>query len=246
MTLKGFTSLALLALALAGPALAAPAPTLEDIQSGVAWDGRWQSTTSRATARGLPEGVLPPYEVLPKIDDYLQPWAATEHKRWVHMNDEVGVMQMAVQNRCLPHNMPGERQESRLALNIIALPKVWMITGRGFNHRLIRIGGEHPKDLKPSWLGDSVGHWEGDTLVVDTIGFNDQGMLEDGVHHTAQLHMTARYRLFELDGKRAIQAIYTYDDPGSTTKTLRFARVHVESDNEVDQEAACNENNKSH
>ena len=252
MSLKGFAYLALLTgVVLAGKAWAAPsparpAPTLAEIQSGEAWDGRWQSTASRATAAGLPEGVLPPFEVLPKIDDYLQPWAAAEHKRWMHMNDEMGVMQKAVQNRCLPHNMPGERQESRLAFNMIAVPSVWMMTGRGFNHRFIRIGGEHPKDLKPSWLGDSVGHWEGDTLVVDTIGFNNQGMLEDGVRHTAQLHMTARYRLFELEGKRAIQALYTYDDPGSTTRTLRFARVHVEGNNEVDQEAACNENNKSH
>jgi hypothetical protein len=233
----------LLALA-ASPALAAP--SLEDIQSGAAWDGRWQAAAGRNTAEGLPPDVLPPYEVLPRIDEYLQPWAAAEHKRWQHMNDEMGVMQKAVQNRCLPHNMPGERQESRLALNILAFPKIWMLTGRGFNHRFIRIGGEHPKDLKPSWLGDSVGHWEGDTLVVDTVGFNDQGMLEEGVMHTEKLHMTARYRLTTLGGKRAIQAIYTYDDPGSTTKTLKFARVLVEANDQVDQEAACNENNKSH
>jgi hypothetical protein len=237
-----------------GPALAfwllslpvLAAPSLEDIRSGAAWDGRWQATTTKATAEGLPEGVLAPYEVLPRIDEYLQPWAAAEHKRWVHMNDEVGIMQKAVQNRCLPHNMPGERQESRLALNIVATPGVWMLTGRGFNHRFIRIGGEHPKDLRPSWLGDSVGHWEGDTLVVDTVGFNGEGMLEDGVRHTEQLHMTARYRLITLQGKRAIQALYTYDDPGSTTKTLKFARVLVEANDTVDQEAACNENNKSH
>src|SRR5256885_5450735 len=51
----------------------------------------------------------------------------------------------------------------------------------------------HPVDPDPSWMGDSVGHWEGDTLVVDTVGFNEKTELQ-GYRHTDSLHMIERFR----------------------------------------------------
>ncbi len=55
-------------------------------------------------------------------------------------------------------------------------------------------GRKHPDDLEPTWYGHSVGHWEGDTLVVDTVGFNDRFWFDFKGHpHTTQLHMIERY-----------------------------------------------------
>jgi hypothetical protein len=221
--------------------------TLEQLHSGIPFEGRWVAYARPDAAQLLPPDVLPPNQVLGKIDEYLKPEYAAKHKEFDHLNDEVGILQQTVQLRCLPYNMPGERQESRLELNVIPTPRIWTITGAGSNIRFIHIGGEHPKDLKPSWLGHTVGHWEGDTLVTDTVGFNDEGMLENGVHHTTQLHMTARYKLVQVNGRNAILGIYTYDDPGSMTKPMKFARVWAAAppNGVASQEAMCNENNKS-
>lgn len=53
-------------------------------------------------------------------------------------------------------------------------------------------GGVHPADPDPTWMGDSIGHWEGDTLVVDSVGFNDKTIVE-GYHHTDKLHIVERF-----------------------------------------------------
>jgi hypothetical protein len=219
--------------------------TLEEIQSGAPFDGHWTAFSGPAAGEGLPADVLPPNQVLRRIDEYLKPEYAKAHQDFDRLEAE-GVEQKTVQIVCLPYNMPGERQESRLEQNYMTTPKVWVVTAGGWSPRLIHIGAEHPKDLKPSYLGHSVGHWEGDTLVVDTVGFNDQGMLENGVRHTEQLHVTARYNIITINGRNAIRGIYTYDDPGSMVKPMKFARVlvSVPPGTLMSQENMCNENNR--
>ena len=59
-------------------------------------------------------------------------------------------------------------------------------------HRIVVIGGRHPVDPDPTWLGDSIGRWEGDTLVVDTIGYNDRTELS-GFKHSEALHIVERF-----------------------------------------------------
>jgi hypothetical protein len=59
-------------------------------------------------------------------------------------------------------------------------------------------GSSHPADPDPTWLGDSVGHWDGDTLVVDTIGFNDKTEI-NGYRHTDALHLVERFSRPEYD-----------------------------------------------
>ena len=59
-------------------------------------------------------------------------------------------------------------------------------------------GRSHPKDLEPTWMGDSIGKWEGDTFVVDTIGLNDKSWLDSYGHpHSEELHVVERYRLVD-------------------------------------------------
>ena len=66
-----------------------------------------------------------------------------------------------------------------------------------FSHFIRQIytdGRKHNTDLGPTWLGDAIGHWDGDTLVVDTIGFNDKTWLDRAGHpHSTDLHLVERY-----------------------------------------------------
>ncbi len=77
-------------------------------------------------------------------------------------------------------------------------------------------GRQHSKDLNPSWMGDSIGKWEGDTLVVDTVGFNDKTWLDnDGHPHTEDLHVVERLRRVNHD---TLTIDTTIEDPKAYTK----------------------------
>jgi hypothetical protein len=85
-------------------------------------------------------------------------------------------------------------------------------------------GSAHPVDPDPSWLGDSVGRWEGDTLVVDTIGFNDKTELQ-GFRHTEDLHMVERFRRPDLDTIQyevTIEDKNVFEKPYTLTRTFTF------------------------
>ncbi|MBI2150217.1 MAG: hypothetical protein HYU27_06385 [Acidobacteria bacterium] len=81
-------------------------------------------------------------------------------------------------------------------------------------------GTPHQVDPDPSWLGDSVGHWEGDTLVVDTIGFNDKTDLQ-GFRHTESLHMVEKFRRTAFE---TVQYEATIEDPNVFEKPWTIAR----------------------
>ena len=102
-------------------------------------------------------------------------------------------------------------------------------------------GRSHPKNLEPTWMGHSVGHWEGDTLLVDSVGFNDKTWL--GLNpHTEMLHLTERWRRPDLGH---LEVEFTIDDPGAYVKSWTIKKVSdlAPKGDEV-QEFICNENNK--
>jgi hypothetical protein len=104
-------------------------------------------------------------------------------------------------------------------------------------------GRPHPKDLVPSYYGHSVGHWEGDTLVVDTVGFNERFWIDrQGIPHTEKMHLTQRLTRVDFDN---IRIDITFDDPGAYTRpwTTGFW-IKYTSDTEWD-EAICQENNQA-
>ncbi|HVU40959.1 MAG TPA: hypothetical protein VHD86_07920, partial [Xanthobacteraceae bacterium] len=83
--------------------------------------------------------------------------------------------------------------------------------------RHIHMNVPHSKHPKPSWYGESVGHMDGDTLVVDTIGFNDKSYLDNyRTPHTDKLHVVERFRM--LDGGKKLEAEITVEDPGAFNK----------------------------
>jgi len=88
--------------------------------------------------------------------------------------------------------------------------------GGPHSYRIIYMDGrEHPKNLTPSYYGHNVGHWEGDTLVVDSVGYNERFWFDRGAHpHTEQLHLIERFTRVDFDN---IKYEVTIDDPGAYT-----------------------------
>ncbi len=88
-----------------------------------------------------------------------------------------------------------------------------------FDHFLRQVwmdGRAHVKDLPPTWMGDSIGKWDGDTLVIDSTGFNDKTWLDRAGHpHSEDLHVVER--LTKTDAK-TLQIDITIDDPKAYTK----------------------------
>jgi hypothetical protein len=93
---------------------------------------------------------------------------------------------------------------------------IWLINEDHLVRR-IRIGGHHPRQLQPSYMGDSVAHWDGDTLVVDSVGFNTRTWLDfDGTPHSSRLHVIERLKKF--DGGRQMEDEMTIEDPVMYTR----------------------------
>ena len=95
-----------------------------------------------------------------------------------------------------------------------------------------------PNDIDPSWNGHSIGHWDHDVLVVDTVGFNDRARLLGGVPRTEAAHITERFSL-SADGQTLTDEM-TMQDPqmlaGPWTVSLKFARMPNDSER---LEAVC-------
>ena len=92
-----------------------------------------------------------------------------------------------------------------------------MDIGGPHSFRIIYMDGRpHPKELQPSYYGHSIGHWEGDTLVVDAVGFNEKfWMSRDGLPHTDRLHLTEK---FTRTNARTLKYEVTIDDPAAYTR----------------------------
>ena len=121
----------------------------------------------------------------------------------------------------------------------------FLFEGNIHSYRQIFMDGrDHPppEELDPSWYGHSIGHWEGDTLVIDTIGFNDLFWFDFLGHpHTEQLHVLERYTRTSYD---VLENVTTITDPGAYKKpfTIRYeARLRSGWDL---MEYICNENNQ--
>jgi hypothetical protein len=105
----------------------------------------------------------------------------------------------------------------------------------------------HSADPKPSWYGESVGHYEnGDTLVVDTIGLNDKTYVDNyRTPHTTALHTVERFRI--LDGGNTLEVNVRVEDPGAFAMPWNAVQRYrrVEEDTPL-HEMVCAENNTDH
>lgn len=111
------------------------------------------------------------------------------------------------------------------------------------SHRLVFLDGRsHPSDMDPKWMGHSVGHWEGDTLVIDTVGFDDRSWLTAQGHpHTEKMRVIERFHRPDL-GHLEIQ--FTIDDPATYAKPWVITRVSDLDTRDEIGEYVCTENNR--
>jgi hypothetical protein len=105
-------------------------------------------------------------------------------------------------------------QTPKIVYILYEYTKVW---------RAVYMDRAHPKDPDSSWMGDAVGKYEGDTFVIDTIGFNDKTWLDQSGHpHSDALHVTERFRRLDHD---RLELTVTIDDPKAYTKTFSNTKV---------------------
>jgi len=110
------------------------------------------------------------------------------------------------------------------------------------NWRQIAINQEHSPDAPLTWYGNAVGKWDGDTLVVDTVGINERSWLDTAGHeHSDKLHMTERFRLADAN---TLEHVVTYDDPVFFVKPFTTRRLFKRQVGDRILDHSCLENEK--
>jgi hypothetical protein len=127
---------------------------------------------------------------------------------------------------------------------IVQTPGLTVILYEAMNtfRQIFTDGRTLPEDPAPTWMGYSVGHWDGDTFVVDSAGFNDRTWLDlQGRPHTDRLHVTERFRRRDVGH---IDYEVTIDDPGAYTRPWSVSfELRLLPDTDL-LEFNCNENNQ--
>ena len=178
--------------------------------------------------------ALKPGETLP-----LQPWALKTARQRMSKDDP--------EANCLPTGIP---RVAPYPWRLVQYPThkkathvFFLFEGNIHSYRQVFMDGrEHPVDPDPTWYGHSIGRYEGDTLVIDTIGFNDKFWFDFRGHpHTEKLHTIERYTRKDL-GTLLVET--TIDDPGAYSRPFKVAFTARLRPNEELMEYICQENNQ--
>src|SRR5579864_7049511 len=201
--------------------LSAPAPKTPDGKPDLS--GIWEA--------GEQQSLYPPYSThfmdlavdLKPAEAPFQPWAKTlsqQRQDNLHKDDPLA--------RCMPPGVP--RINTIAPFKIVQTGQLVIVlyetTANSAFRQIFTDGRPLPKDPQPTWLGYSVGTWEGNVLKVDTIGFNDRGWIDTGMGHpqTEALHVIERFRRSDFGH---MEIAITIDDPKAYTKT-RTATMKVD------------------
>jgi hypothetical protein len=193
-----------------------------------------------------------PGQVTPDIgytkDPILKAWAAKEMDE---SNDEVlsgrRGLPFAAQSVCYPGGVPGQLLTPAEPFYFIQTPKeVWMIWQRDHMVRRIYLTDKHSENVKPSWFGESIGHYENDgTLVVDTVGLTARMSFLDWYRtpHTEKEHVIERYRL--TNNENTLEVLVTVEDPDAFNEPMHMIQRWRKVRNAM-LETVCAENNGDH
>jgi hypothetical protein len=173
----------------------------------------------------------------------LKPWVAESLKK---ANQVVlaGHTPFNPRERCMPAGVPAIDVYSRLRPVYFLQEKdqVTIVNEGDAQVRRIYLNVPHSKNPKPSWYGESVGHYEnGDTLVIDTIGMNDKTFVDNYLTpHTTALHVVERFKLLP-DGE-TIEMTAMVDDPKAFNAPWSGIQIYRRRPQDSMQEAICTEN----
>ena len=208
----------------AQPSLTSPAPRTPGGQPDFA--GLWEP--DRKFMNNI-TAALKPGESLP-----LQAWAEKTTRERQSKDDP--------EANCLPAGVP---RQAPYPWRIMQQPGLIVFLFEGNIHSFRQIftdGRAHPPDPDPTWYGHSIGKFEGDTLVIDTVGFNDRFWFDFAGHpHTEKLHTVERYRRTDFGH---LEFTVLIDDPGAYTKSFTlYGGVKLLQNADI-LEYICNENNQ--
>ena len=199
--------------------------------------GIWMSTPPRRVG-GPNDSLLDPADKRKPDSATMVPFLPEAEARYKSANEAD-----SPSTRCLPPGISGLMLAPIYPMAILQTPGRVVVIHEFMNVvRWIYTDGQgHPKDLDPTWLGNSVGKWEGDALVVDTIGFNDKSWLDlHGMTHSDELHTVER---FHRRGA-VLEYSLTIEDPKTFSRPWT---VHMDYESKPDWKIAeylCAENNK--
>jgi hypothetical protein len=208
------------------PNLSAPAPKASDGQPDLS--GLWRLGVEIGIGANI-TADLPPADI--------QPWMAALSRQRL---EDFGKDDPEITG-CRPG---GPRHITAAGLaKIVQTPGIIVILYEGLAYRQIFLDGRQlPRDPNPNWMGYSVGHWEGDSLVVETAGFNDRTWLDFAGHgHTEALRMTESYRRRDF-GHLELQV--TLDDPQAYAKPWTVSAGGTLAPDTELLEYVCAENEK--
>src|SRR5258708_9996482 len=253
--LAGGASLAVLCAMFVGSAVAQSPTSVPDFQSnGTAWQtgngGEFAAVTGApAPLRQDPahpfvgngQGKQPTYRIADLSNPNRKEWAKDGMKK---EKDEVlaGKIAFTARQSCMPAGVPSYMLFGG-PFYFVQSPKEVLILFEGDQQvRRISLDVPHSAKPKPSWYGESVGHYEGDTLVVDTIGLNDKTFVDNyRTPHTEKLHVIERWKI--IDEGKNLEVAITIDDPDTYNRPWqalrRFRRMQGTMGEEV-----CAENNQ--
>ena len=212
------------------PNLSAPAPKTADGKPDLS--GIWRAA----------EGKYLQNITADLADVPFHPWAATLYK-----DRSENLAKGRPTERCLPHGVPDAMMVRTGPWKIVQTPRVTLILFEEMNHyrQVFTDGRSFPKDPNPTWLGYSIGTWEGDTFVVETTGFNDQTWLDDPGHpHTDAMHVAERFRRRDFGH---LDIDITIDDPKAYSRPWTVtAHFDLLPDTELIENICENEKDAQH
>jgi hypothetical protein len=205
---------AMLCLAIVSACTQKSTTTVADAKGPGSLNGIWlnndykgsSSHSERERVLRTVDGKLPP----------MLPWAAELLEKRIK-DSEAGLPFASTLALCLPGGIPLMLFGDDVPVQIIETPEqVTMMFMEGNRFRAIPMNASHPDYIDPSYMGDAVGKWQGDTLVVDNVGLSERTTLDQiGTPHTEKLHVIERYRRTSED---SMEIRVTIEDPGAFTQ----------------------------
>lgn len=174
--------------------------TWPDFEPPVAGPG---PVTNRSRRDGVPDA----YQL---VGDYSSPILKPHAADIVKQHGEIslkGVVYPTPSNQCWPGGVPFVFANIGMRM-LLEKDKITILYSNNHEVRRVRLNAAHPAHVTPSWYGDSVGHYEGDTLVIDTVGIRKgpHAMVDMyGTPRSEALHVVERYRLLDYDAAKAAE-----------------------------------------
>ncbi len=189
------------------------------------------------------QGAQPTYRIGDVTNPNLKQWAKDAMKK---DNDEVlaGKIGYTPRSSCKPGGVPGFMVMGGGSVFFVqSRDKVLMMFDGDAQVRRVHLNATHSANPKPSWYGESIGHYEGDTLVVDTIGLNSKTFVDAyRTPHTEKLRVTERWRL--IDNGERLEVLITIDDPDTFNQPWQALRRYAREKAASFPEEICAENNQ--